>query len=99
MIAIFGSTFPTSCGTARPVSSDCGGEIRVAQALDTEVTSHIWEAAKPTTVINGFCNQRFVHFAFYGTLEAGKQFDGGFELCGDERRQIRILHLPVIQLR
>ena len=48
MIAIFGSTFPTSCGTARPVSSDlasdCGGEIRVAQALDTEVTSHISEA-------------------------------------------------------
>ena len=62
-----------------------GGEIRVAQAFNTEVTSHISEAAKPAKVINGFYNQRFVHFAFYGTLEAGKPFDGGFELYGDER--------------
>jgi hypothetical protein len=62
-----------------------GGEIQVVQALDTKVTSLISEAATPATVINGFRDHRFVHFACHGTLEAGKPFEAGFELYGDER--------------
>jgi CHAT domain-containing protein len=62
-----------------------GGEIQAVQALDTEVTSLISEAATPATVIDGFHHHRFVHFACHGTLEAGKPFEAGFELHGDER--------------
>src|SRR6266702_1173650 len=62
-----------------------GGEIQVVQALDTEVTSIISKAATPATVIDGFHHHRFVHFACHGTLEVGKPFEAGFELCGDKR--------------
>ncbi len=61
------------------------GEIQVVQALDTEVTSLISEAATPAAVIDGFRHHQFVHFACHGTLEAGKPFEAGFELYGDER--------------
>jgi CHAT domain-containing protein len=59
------------------------GEIQVVQALDTEVSSLISEAAIPSAVIDGFHHHRFVHFACHGTLEAGKPFEAGFELYGD----------------
>ncbi|KAH9032343.1 CHAT domain-containing protein [Lactarius deliciosus] len=62
-----------------------GGEIQVVQALDTEVTRLISKAATPAAVIDGFHHNRFVHFACHGTLEAGKPFEAGFELHGDER--------------
>ena len=62
-----------------------GGEIQAIQALDTEVTSLISEAATPGTVIDGFHHHGFVHFACHGTLEAGKPFEAGFELHGDAR--------------
>ncbi|KAI9433840.1 CHAT domain-containing protein [Lactarius indigo] len=62
-----------------------GGEIQVVQALDTEVTSLISEAATPAAVIDGFHHNQIVHFACHGTLEAGKPFEAGFELYGDER--------------
>jgi CHAT domain-containing protein len=62
-----------------------GGEIQAVQALDTEVTSLISEAATPATVIDGFHHHGFVHFACHGTLEAGKPFEAGFELHGDAR--------------
>ncbi|KAI9452590.1 CHAT domain-containing protein [Lactarius psammicola] len=62
-----------------------GGEIQVVQALDTEVTSLISEAATPAVVIDGFHHHRFIHFACHGTLEAGKPFEAGFELYGGER--------------
>ncbi|KAI9441129.1 CHAT domain-containing protein [Lactarius psammicola] len=62
-----------------------GGEIQVVQALDTEVTSLISEAATPATVIDGFHHHQFVHFACHGTLAAGKPFEAGFELYGGER--------------
>jgi CHAT domain-containing protein len=62
-----------------------GGEIQTVQALDTEVTSLISEAATPYTVIDGFHHHGFVHFACHGTLEAGKPFEAGFELHGDAR--------------
>ncbi|KAH9018666.1 CHAT domain-containing protein [Lactarius pseudohatsudake] len=61
------------------------GEIKVVRSLDTKVTSLLSEAATPTTVIDGFRNHRFVHFACHGTLEAGKPFEAGFELHGGER--------------
>jgi CHAT domain-containing protein len=61
------------------------GELQVIQALDTEVTSLISEAATPPTVIDGFRDHQFVHFACHGTLEPGKPFEAGFELHGDER--------------
>ncbi|KAH9010763.1 hypothetical protein EDB85DRAFT_2160829 [Lactarius pseudohatsudake] len=60
-----------------------GGEIQVVQALDTEVTSLISNAATPAAVIDGFHHNQFVHFACHGTLEAGKPFEAGFELYGD----------------
>ena len=62
-----------------------GGEIQVVQALDTEVTSLISADATPATVINGFQQHRFVHFACHGTLAAGKPFEAGFELYRGER--------------
>ena len=62
-----------------------GGEIRVVQALDTEVTSHLSEAATSAVVLDGFHHHRFVHFACHGTLEANKPFEAGFELHRDER--------------
>ncbi|KAH8991531.1 CHAT domain-containing protein [Lactarius akahatsu] len=62
-----------------------GGEIQVVQALDTEVTSLISKAATPAAVIDGFHHNQLVHFACHGTLEAGKPFEAGFELYGDNR--------------
>jgi CHAT domain-containing protein len=62
-----------------------GGEIQAVQALDTEVTSLISEAATPDTVIDAFHHHGFVHFACHGKLEAGKPFKAGFELHGKAR--------------
>jgi CHAT domain-containing protein len=61
------------------------GELQVVQAVDTEVTSLISQAATPTTVVDGFRHHQFVHFACHGTLEAGKPFEAGFELYGGKR--------------
>jgi CHAT domain-containing protein len=77
-----------------------GGEIQAVQALDTEVTSLISEAATPATVIDGFHHHRFVHFACHGTLEVGRPFEAGFELHGDERLtllEIVRAHLPTAE--
>ncbi|KAH9033972.1 CHAT domain-containing protein [Lactarius deliciosus] len=68
-----------------PTIPSVRGEIKVVRSLDIEVTSLLSEAATPATVIDGFRNHRFVHFACHGTLEAGKPFEAGFELHGDER--------------
>ena len=62
-----------------------GGEIQVVHALDTEVTSHLSEAATSAVVLDGFHHRRFVHFACHGTLEVNKPFEAGFELHRDER--------------
>jgi tetratricopeptide (TPR) repeat protein len=77
-----------------------GGEIQVVQSLDTEVTSLISEAATPATVIDGFRHHQFVHFACHGTLEVGKPFEAGFELCGGERLTLLEIvrsHLPTAE--
>jgi CHAT domain-containing protein len=76
------------------------GEIQVVQALDTNVTSLISDAATPATVIDGLHHHGFVHFACHGTLEAGKPFEAGFELHGDARlKLIEIVraHLPTAE--
>ncbi|KAH9066751.1 CHAT domain-containing protein [Lactarius vividus] len=80
------------------------GEIQVIQDLrdstNTEVTSLISEAATPATVIDGFRHHQFVHFACHGTLEAGKPFEAGFELHGDERLTLLEIvrsHLPTAE--
>ena len=76
------------------------GEIKVVQALDTEVSSLISAAATPAAVINGFHHHRFVHFACHGTLEAGKPFEAGFELYGDTRLTLLEIvrsHLPAAE--
>ncbi|KAH9013399.1 hypothetical protein EDB84DRAFT_1444273 [Lactarius hengduanensis] len=70
-------------GSARPISSNRGGEIQVVQSLDAEVTSLISEAATPAAVIDGFHHHPFVHFACHGTLETGKPFEAGFELYAE----------------
>ncbi|KAI9441137.1 CHAT domain-containing protein [Lactarius psammicola] len=77
-----------------------GGEIRVVQALDIQVTSLILEAATPATVIDGFHHNQFVHFACHGTLEAGEPFEAGFELYGGERLTLLEIvrsHLPTAE--
>ena len=77
-----------------------GGEIQAVQALDTEVTSLISEAATPDTVIDAFHRHGFVHFACHGTLEAGKPFDAGFELHGGSRLTLLKIvraHLPTAE--
>src|SRR6201996_7184055 len=77
-----------------------GGEIQAVQALDTEVTSLISEAATPATVIDGFNQHGFVHFACHGTLEANKPFNAGFELYGGERLTLLEIvrsHLPTAE--
>ena len=77
-----------------------GGEIQAVQALDTEVTSLISEAATPAAVIDGFHHHRFVHFACHGTLEAGKPFEAGFELHGEARLtllEIVRAHIPTAE--
>ncbi|KAH9014131.1 CHAT domain-containing protein, partial [Lactarius deliciosus] len=80
------------------------GEIQVIQDLrdntNTEVTSLISEAATPAAVIDGFRHYQFVHFACHGTLEAGKPFEAGFELHGDERLTLLEIvrsHLPTAE--
>ena len=73
------------------------GEIKVVQALDTEVTSLISEAATPATVMERFHHHQFVHFASHGTLEVGKPFEAGFELHGGARLTLLEIvrsHLP-----
>ena len=73
------------------------GEIKAVQALDAEVNSLLSEAATPATVIDGFHHHGFVHFACHGILEAGKPFEAGFELHGDERLTLLKIvrsHLP-----
>ena len=77
-----------------------GGEIEAVEALDTEVTSLISEAATPATVIDGFHHHPFVHFACHGTLEAGRPFEAGFELHGGERLtllEIVRAHVPTAE--
>ncbi|KAH9040402.1 CHAT domain-containing protein [Lactarius pseudohatsudake] len=81
------------------------GEVQVIQGLrdntNTEVTSLISEAATPAAVIDGFRHHQFVHFACHGTLEAGKPFEAGFELHGDERLTLLEIvrsHLPTAEL-
>ncbi|KAH9052214.1 hypothetical protein EDB87DRAFT_1581906 [Lactarius vividus] len=69
------------------------GEIQVVQALDTEVTSLISEAATPAAVIDGFRHHRFVHIACHGTLETGKPFEAGFELCGERLTLLEVVRL------
>ena len=78
-----------------------GGEIQVVRALDAEVTSLISEAATPAAVLDGFHHHRFVHFACYGTLEAGKPFEAGFELYRGERLTLLEIvrsHLPTAEI-
>jgi CHAT domain-containing protein/tetratricopeptide (TPR) repeat protein len=62
-------------------------DVKVVQALEKRlsVKSLISENAKPTSVIDGLRDHQFVHFVCHGTLEAGKPFDAGFELHGNER--------------
>ncbi|KAH9037574.1 CHAT domain-containing protein [Lactarius hengduanensis] len=76
-----------------------GSEIQVVQALDTEVTSLVSEAATPAAVIDGFHHHRFVHFACHGTLETGKPFEAGFELYGERLTLLEIVrsHLPTAE--
>jgi tetratricopeptide (TPR) repeat protein len=75
-------------------------EIQVIQALDTEVSSLISDAATPATAIDGFHHHQFVHFACHGTLATGKPFEAGFELHGGARLTLLEIvrsHLPTAE--
>ena len=62
-------------------------DIEVVQALKKRlpVKSLVSEDTMPTSVLDGLRDHQFVHFVCHGTLEAGKPFDAGFELHGNER--------------
>ena len=87
------SDLPSVLLVAQPDPSlpTVGGEIQVVQALDTEVTSLLSEAATPAAVLDGFQHHRFVHFACHGKLEAGKPFEAGFEL--HEKKRLTLLEI------
>ena len=78
-----------------PFLPTVGGEIEVVQALDSdasaEVTSLTSGAATPAAVLKSFQTHRFVHFACHGKLEAGKPFEGGFEL--HEKKRLKLLEI------
>jgi CHAT domain-containing protein len=85
-----------------PSLPNVGGEIQVLRALDkdTEVSSLVSEAATPAAVIDDLHHHQFVHFACHGTLETGKPFEAGFELCGDARLTLLDIvraHLPTAE--
>ena len=67
---------PSLLLVARPSPSlpTVDADIQVVWALNIEATSLISEAATVTMVIDAFRHHRYVHFACYGTLEAGKPF-------------------------
>ncbi|KAH9969774.1 CHAT domain-containing protein [Russula dissimulans] len=67
------------------------GEIRVIQALETQVTSLISRNATVDTVVEGLRNHQLVHFACHGMLEKGKPFDASFKLHRKER--LTLLHI------
>jgi len=70
-----------------PDVSEVFQDVKVVQALNTRlpVKSLISEGAIITSVLDGLRDHQFVHFICHGTLEAGKPFDAGFELYGNER--------------
>ncbi|KAI9433869.1 hypothetical protein H4582DRAFT_2081560 [Lactarius indigo] len=76
---------PTLSALIQSRNRDLAAKSKSVQALDTKVTSLISDAATPAAVVDGFRHHQFVHFACHGTLEAGKPFEAGFELYGDER--------------
>ena len=93
---------PSILLVAQPDSSlpTVGGEIQVVQALDTEVTSLLSDAATAATVIDGFHRHRFIHFACHGRLEAGKPFEAGFDLHGGARLKLLEIirsHVPTAE--
>jgi hypothetical protein len=69
-----------------PVSEVCE-DIKVVRQLNTRlpIKSLISVEATPTSVLDSLRDHQFVHFVCHGTLEAGKPFDAGFELHGNER--------------
>ena len=93
---------PSILLVAQPDSSlpTVGGEIRVVQSLDREVTTLLSDAATPATVIDGFQRHRFIHFACHGRLEAGKPFEAGFDLHGGARLKLLEIvrsHVPTAE--
>ena len=55
------------------------------------MTSLTSGAATPAAVLTGFQSHKFVHFACHGKLEAGKPFEGGFEL--HEKKRLTLLEI------
>ena len=78
---------PSLLLVAQPDESlpDVKGEIRVIQALETQMTSLISEHATVDTVVKGLRDHQLVHFACHATLEDGKPFNASFKLHGNER--------------
>jgi len=78
---------PSLLLVAQPDASLPGvnGEIRVIQALKTQMTSLISKNATAESVVEGLRDHQLVHFACHGTLEDGKPFNASFKLHGDER--------------
>ncbi|KAI9444040.1 CHAT domain-containing protein [Lactarius indigo] len=70
-------------------------EMKVVQALNTQVTNLVSDAATPPSVVEGLRDSRFVHFACHGELEIGKPFGASFKLHGGSR----LTMLDIVQPR
>jgi hypothetical protein len=99
--AIFSSAFRTACGAARSIPPNCGRrDTSCPGSRHLGVESHFRSCDTRCTVIDGFRDHQFVHFACHGTLEPGEPFEAGFELYGGERLTLLEIvrsHLPAAE--
>ena len=55
-------------------------EVKVLEAVVSELTTLASEEATPTTVVTHLRDHHFAHFVCHGLLETGKPFDASFKL-------------------
>jgi len=60
-------------------------EMKVVQAIDTQVTTLFSAKAKPTAALAHLRDHRFAHIVCHGILEPGKPFEASFRLHRGER--------------
>ena len=63
-------------------------EMKVVQAVDTEVTTLISAKATPTRALESLQDHRFAHIVCHGILEPGKPFEASFKLYKGKRLQL-----------
>ncbi len=88
---------PSILLVAHPDENMPGGlkEMKVVQAVDTEVTTLFSAKATPNAVLSRLRDHRFVHVVSHGILEPGKPFEASFKL----HRGKRLLLLDIVRSR